>query len=132
MRSGTWSWPRTVRLWSRTRRAVCGSTLGNHLVDLLINPLGDLLFLLGGLISRQLTRAYLLVNALVGKNITAVTSHGAGTEIVIAYAHKSQEAALRDLLEREVPGQYRLIVHEQPNLRRQVLLDLPDIDSKYA
>ncbi|HET6247338.1 MAG TPA: GTPase domain-containing protein [Tepidisphaeraceae bacterium] len=73
-----------------------------------------------------------LINALVGKPITAVTSHGAGTEIVIAYAHSAQEQPLRTLLEREVPGQYRIVRHDLPHLTRQILLDLPDIDSRYA
>ena len=68
----------------------------------------------------------------MGRPITAVTSHGAGTEIVIAYAHGSQEPALRELLEREVPGQFRIVAHDLEHLRRQVLLDLPDIDSRYA
>src|SRR3954465_3537032 len=67
-----------------------------------------------------------LVNALVGRPITAITSHGPGTETAIAYAHASQEAALRELLEREVPGQYRVVTHEVPHLAQQVLLDLPD------
>jgi hypothetical protein len=89
-------------------------------------------YYLVGLIGGKDVGKSALVNALVGKNITAVTSHGAGTEMVIAYSHKSQEQSLRELLEREVSGQYKLILHDQPNLRRQVLLDLPDIDSKYA
>src|SRR5437764_4623153 len=72
-----------------------------------------------------------LVNALVGRDITAITSHGPGTEMVIAYAHRSQEAGLRELLDREVTGRYRLVTHDTPGLRRQVLLDLPDIDSHY-
>ena len=72
-----------------------------------------------------------LVNALVGRNITAITSHGPGTEMVVAYAHGSQEQALRALLEREVPGQYRVVTHDSPDLKRQVLLDLPDIDSHW-
>src|SRR5207302_1359608 len=66
------------------------------------------------------------------RNITQTTSHGPGTERVIAYAHQSQEPALKQLLEREVPGQYQIVAHELPSLRRQVLLDLPDIDSHFA
>lgn len=72
-----------------------------------------------------------LVNALVGRNITAITSHGPGTEIAVAYVHKSQEASLRELLEREVPGQYRIVAHDEAHLTQQVLLDLPDIDSRW-
>lgn len=93
---------------------------------------GDEGFYLVGLIGGKDVGKSALVNALVAKPITAVTSHGAGTEIVIAYAHASQEAALRALLEREVPGQFKIITHELERVRRQVLLDLPDIDSRYA
>ena len=73
-----------------------------------------------------------LVNALVGQEITARTSHGPGTEIVVAYVHETQAQALRTLLDAEVPGQYRVVTHAIPRLGRQVLLDLPDIDSHYA
>ena len=72
-----------------------------------------------------------LVNALVGHDITARTSFGPGTEIVIAYAHEAQAVALRALLEEAVPGQFRIETHAIPRLSRQVLLDLPDIDSHY-
>jgi hypothetical protein len=72
-----------------------------------------------------------LVNALVGQNITASTAFGPGTDTVIAYAHESQAAALRDLLDREVRGQYRIVTHRVGSLARQVLLDLPDIDSHW-
>ncbi|HWE96225.1 MAG TPA: GTPase domain-containing protein [Tepidisphaeraceae bacterium] len=89
-------------------------------------------FYLVGLIGGKDVGKSALVNALVGKAITPVTSTGAGTESVIAYAHASQHDALEELLEREVPGQYRIVAHELPALRRQVLLDLPDIDSHYG
>lgn len=72
-----------------------------------------------------------LVNALVGRDITAITSHGPGTEIAIAYAHASRQRAVRELLDREVPGKFRVVTHETAGLERQVLLDLPDIDSRY-
>lgn len=72
-----------------------------------------------------------LVNALVGKPITKSTSHGPGTETVIAYAHQDSVSGLKPLLEREVPGRYTIITHNVDRLRRQILLDLPDIDSKY-
>src|SRR5205085_1704773 len=73
-----------------------------------------------------------LVNAIVGQEITPRTSFGPGTETVIAYAHKSQVGALGELLQKEAPGQFRIVGHEIPHLARQVLLDLPDIDSHYA
>ena len=88
-------------------------------------------FYLVGLIGGKDVGKSALVNALAGRNITAITSHGPGTEVAVAYAHVSQEPALRQLLEREVPGQYRIVTHEIPSLERQVLLDLPDIDSHW-
>ena len=88
-------------------------------------------FYLTGIIGGKDVGKSALVNALVGRNITAITSHGPGTETVVAYAHSSRAAALKELLEREVPGRYRVVTHEEPHLLRQVLLDLPDIDSHY-
>jgi GTPase Era involved in 16S rRNA processing len=72
-----------------------------------------------------------LVNALVGQEITARTSFGPGTEIAVAYAHEDQKQNLSNLLQREAPGQFRIVTHRIDHLRRQVLLDLPDIDSHY-
>src|SRR5882762_4630604 len=72
-----------------------------------------------------------LVNALVGQEITARTSFGPGTEIAVAYAHEEQKQSLSSLLQREAPGQFRIVTHRLDHLRRQVLLDLPDIDSHY-
>jgi GTPase Era involved in 16S rRNA processing len=89
-------------------------------------------FYLVGLIGGKEVGKSALVNALAGRTITATSAHGAGTEDVIAYANRSQEPDLRDLLERLVPGQYRIITHDLPGLKRQVLLDLPDIDSHFA
>jgi hypothetical protein len=73
-----------------------------------------------------------LVNALAGQQISQQTSWGEGTHNVIAYAHASASAELRELLEREVSGRYRIITHDVGSLRRQVLLDLPDIDSHWT
>jgi GTPase Era involved in 16S rRNA processing len=88
-------------------------------------------FYLVGLIGGKDVGKSALVNALAGRNVTTTTSHGPGTEIAVAYAHASQEPALRALLEREVPGQYRIVTHDIASLKRQVLLDLPDIDSHW-
>src|SRR5215208_2947735 len=88
-------------------------------------------FYLVGIIGGKDVGKSALVNALVGRNITTITSHGPGTETVIAYAHASRENRLRELLEREVPGQHRIVTHQEQHLLRQVLLDLPDIDSHY-
>ena len=89
-------------------------------------------FYLVGLIGGKEVGKSALINALAGRNITDISSYGPGTEIAIAYAHKSQEKPLRELLERLVPGQFRIVAHELPTLWRQVLLDLPDIDSRYS
>src|SRR5215212_3412119 len=48
-------------------------------------------FYLVGIIGGKDVGKSALVNALVGRNITAITSHGPGTEIAIAYCHVSQE-----------------------------------------
>src|SRR5688500_4543932 len=88
-------------------------------------------FYLVGIIGGKDVGKSALVNALVGRSISAITSHGPGTETVVAYAHATREPALRALLEREVPGQFRIVTHESAALLRQVLLDLPDIDSHF-
>src|SRR5258706_3076178 len=89
-------------------------------------------FYLVGLIGGKEVGKAAMVNALVGKQITQSTSFGEGTQIVTAYAHVTQEAALRELLDREVPGRYAIVTHEIPRLYRQILLDLPDIGSHWA
>ena len=88
-------------------------------------------FYLVGLIGGKEVGKSSLVNALVGQPITKSTSYGPGTETVIAYAHEAQVAGLKELLERDVPGQYRIVPHRITALGRQVLLDLPDIDSHW-
>ena len=92
----------------------------------------DRSFYLVGLIGGKDVGKSALVNALAGRSITPSSAYGPGTEGVIAYAHVSQVEALRELLDREVHGQFRIVTHELPGLRRQVLLDLPDIDSHFA
>src|SRR5882757_6108367 len=59
-------------------------------------------FYLVGLIGGKEVGKSAMVNALVGTSITQSTSFGEGTQIVTAYAHASQAAALRELLDREV------------------------------
>jgi hypothetical protein len=88
-------------------------------------------FYLIGLIGGKEVGKSALVNALVGESITQPTSFGPGTETVVAYAHESQANNLRLLLDREVPGQFRIVTHRLSHLSRQVLLDLPDIDSHW-
>src|SRR5207247_8445587 len=60
-------------------------------------------FYLVGIIGGKDVGKSALVNALVGCNITAITSHGPGTEVVVAYPHASRSQALKELLEREAP-----------------------------
>ncbi len=72
-----------------------------------------------------------LVNALAGREITERTGHGPGTETVIAYCHAGRRAEVSELLGRIAPGRHRIVTHEVADLSRQVLVDLPDIDSHY-
>jgi hypothetical protein len=89
-------------------------------------------FYLVGLIGGKEVGKSALVNAIVGEAITQTTSFGPGTETVIAYAHEAQVPELKALLDREVPNQFRIVAHRIASLGRQVLLDLPDIDSHWA
>ena len=89
-------------------------------------------FYLVGLIGGKEVGKSALVNTLVGKPITESTSFGEGTQIVTAYAHEAQRPYLKELLDREVPGRYAIVTHDNQRLFRQVLLDLPDIDSHWA
>jgi hypothetical protein len=73
-----------------------------------------------------------LVNALVGQTISEQSAHGAGTEEVIAYAHHTAAEELRELLDRVAAGKYRIVPHNVGELSRQVLVDLPDIDSHWV
>jgi hypothetical protein len=93
---------------------------------------GEQAFYLIGLIGGKDVGKSALANAIVGHEITARTSHGPGTETVTAYAHADQAEALGALLEREVPGRYSIVEHNISSLARQVLLDLPDIDSHWG
>ena len=94
-------------------------------------PGGDSIYFVGLIGGKDVGKSS-LVNALVGRAISEPTSHGPGTETVIAYAHRDVSDEVRALLEREVPRQFSIVTHEQDLVRRQVLLDLPDIDSRYA
>ncbi len=96
----------------------------------LSTPAGQDAYLIGLIGGKNVGKSS-LVNALVGAEITARTSHGVGTDRVVAYVHASREAWLQALLEREVPGRYTIATHQMPDLQRQVLLDLPDFDSHY-
>jgi hypothetical protein len=85
-----------------------------------------------GLIGGKEVGKSALVNALVGSPITDETSHGPGTEMVVAYVHRSRQVEAEELLQRRVPGKFRIVPHDQSKLGGQVLLDLPDIDSRFT
>lgn len=72
-----------------------------------------------------------LVNALVERTLSVPAGFGRGTDEVIAYCHASVEPRVRELLAREAAGKHRVVTHDNGELARQVLLDLPDIDSLY-
>src|SRR5689334_5490218 len=98
----------------------------------LLEPAAPVELYLVGVIGGKDVGKSSLINAIVGQEITARTSHGPGTEHVIAYAHRAAVPELRTLLDREVPGRYEIRPHDVDGLRGQVLLDLPDVDSVYA
>jgi GTP-binding protein EngB required for normal cell division len=91
----------------------------------------DCLYLIGLIGGKDVGKSS-FVNALVGQQITEQSSHGPGTEAVIAYAHESVIQQLRALLDRHVAGRFKIHSHNISALKRQVLLDLPDIDSIYS
>jgi GTPase Era involved in 16S rRNA processing len=93
---------------------------------------GDGAIYLVGLIGGKEVGKSALVNALAGQQITEETSHGPGTEMAIAYVHRTRQAEAQALLQREVPGQFRVVPHDVQRLGAQVLVDLPDIDSRFT
>jgi hypothetical protein len=93
---------------------------------------GDGQMYLIGLIGGKEVGKSALVNALVGEKITDETSHGPGTQAAVAYVHRSHVHEVKDLLDRAVPGKYRIVAHDHDRLARQVLVDLPDIDSRFT
>jgi hypothetical protein len=52
--------------------------------------------------------------------------------MAVAYVHRPRQAEAAALLERAVPDKFRIVPHDEPKLGGQVLLDLPDIDSRFA
>ncbi|MEM8875957.1 MAG: hypothetical protein AAGD32_17060 [Planctomycetota bacterium] len=73
-----------------------------------------------------------LANAIAGLELSRPIGHGEGTNRVIAWCHRAAEPTVRPLLETDAANAHTLSVHEHDPLLRQVLVDLPDIDSKYA
>ncbi len=72
-----------------------------------------------------------LVNAIVGQKISRSSNAGEGTAIAIAYCHEDAANEVRSLLAREVGDRFDIITHCIASQRRQVLVDLPDIDSTW-
>src|ERR1700722_8017307 len=121
-------WEQLVRETVEMTGSAPPQLFDEHAPVLTQNALSANDFYLVGMIGGKDVGKSALVNALTGESITPSTSFGPGTETVIAYAHESQQTALRRLLDRELAGQYRLVTHSNAQLSRQVLLDLPDID----
>ncbi len=88
-------------------------------------------FYLIGLIGGKDVGKSSLANAIAGAKLGTPSHIGEGTRDVTAYVHRSIEAPVRELLNRIAAGRFSLVVHEHESLRLQVLVDLPDIDSKY-
>lgn len=88
-------------------------------------------FYLIGLIGGKDVGKSSLANAIAGVKLGTPSHIGEGTRDVTAYVHHSVEGPVRELLGRIAPERFSLIVHTHESLRLQVLVDLPDIDSKY-
>ncbi len=88
-------------------------------------------FYIIGLIGGKNVGKSAFVNAVIGREASRACTSGRGTDRVIAYVHEASVGPVRSLLERLVPGAYEVIAHDTAGLTRQVLVDLPDIDSHY-
>jgi hypothetical protein len=88
-------------------------------------------FYLIGLIGGKDVGKSSLANAIAGVKLGTPSHIGEGTREVTAYVHRSIEVPVRELLNRIANNRFSLVVHEHESLRLQVLVDLPDIDSKY-
>jgi hypothetical protein len=97
----------------------------------ILQDTGEGIYLVGLIGGKEVGKSA-LVNALVGSPITDETSHGPGTETVVAYVHRSRQREAEELLQRRAPGKFRIVPHDQSKLGGQVLLDLPDIDSRFT
>lgn len=88
-------------------------------------------FYLIGLIGGKDVGKSSLANAIAGVTLCAPSNTGEGTRDAIAYVHRDVEAEVRTLLSGIVPDRFDIVPHQHASLRSQVLIDLPDIDSKY-
>jgi hypothetical protein len=108
-----------------------GPELFNEDSPALAEAHGDGIYLVGLIGGKEVGKSA-LVNALAGAKITDETSHGPGTQMAVAYVHRTHQAEAAALLEQAVPGKFRIVPHDAAKLGGQVLLDLPDIDSRFA
>jgi len=69
-----------------------------------------------------------LANAIARAELGEPTGHGEGTKAVTAYCHRAAVPEVK----RRLGDTVTLVPHELEHLRRQCLLDLPDVDSTYA
>ena len=97
--------------------------------DPVLETADDTDFYIVGLIGGKEVGKSALINALSGQELSESTAYGEGTGDAITYVHESREAELRSFLDDHAPGHHRLITHNIDSLQRQVLMDLPDIDS---
>ena len=73
-----------------------------------------------------------LVNAIAGVKLADPTGHGEGTRTAIAYCHRDAAADVRrEFADSKLADKLQVVPHDAEHLRRQILLDLPDVDSKY-
>ncbi|MBC7784220.1 MAG: 50S ribosome-binding GTPase, partial [Burkholderiales bacterium] len=92
------------------------------------NPSDEPLYLIGVIGGKDVGKSS-LINALIGTTITRTSAFGEGTAKAVAYVHHDDAAAARSLLSAVIPDQFEIATHANPDDRRRVLLDLPDIDS---
>jgi GTPase Era involved in 16S rRNA processing len=72
-----------------------------------------------------------LANAIAGAELAPPTNTGEGTRIAHCYVHDASTAWLEQHLQALLPGRFQIRPHAIHTLKRQVLVDLPDIDSIY-
>ncbi len=72
-----------------------------------------------------------LANAIAGAELAQPTNTGEGTRIAHCYVHEASTAWLDQQLKTLLPGRFQIRSHAIHPLRRQVLVDLPDVDSIY-
>lgn len=85
-----------------------------------------------GLIGGKEVGKSALINALVGKEIASTSAYGPGTEKVLAYVHNDQADSVHEYLLAAIGNKFEIVRHGVDETKRQVLLDLPDMDSHFS